>query len=350
MKNFIPKKNGFFFPGEWETHDAVWLSWIHNKKTFFNKIKDVIHEYCMFIQEVVKSEIVRINVSNNLMEKEVKKNFLKYNIDLNKVEFFYNKTDDTWIRDYGPAFLVNSNRTKKIIIDWEYNAWGNKYLFYKFDNSIPNLIGKQINIPVIKKKIILEGGSIEFNGSGSILTSRACLLNKNRNFLLNKKEIENILCNYYGQEEVLWVSNGIVGDDTDGHIDCTVRFINKNTVIAGLENNKFDANYYFLRENLKALNKLKILNKDPINIVEIPMPNPIYYNNIRLPASYLNFYIANHAVIVPIFENKYDDKALEIIQSCFPKKQVIGIRSLSIISGLGSFHCLTQQEPKIIKK
>lgn len=347
MYNNYPKQLGFFFPPEWDLHEAVWISWIHKTDTFLNNFDKVILQYSEFIREVSKSEIVRINVCNEFMKENVVKYFNQININTSKIEFYIHPTNDTWCRDYGFSFLVNSNRTKKIIVNWEFNSWGNKYPPFDLDNNIAFLVSKILNISIINSNIIMEGGSVEFNGKGSILTSRSCLLNKNRNPHLNQKQIEEILCNYYGQEEVLWISHGIIGDDTDGHIDCVARFVNYNTVLAVVEDNKYDQNHTVLSQNLKELKKIKLLNRESLNIIELPMPKPLFYKNKRLPASYANFYIANHAVIVPIFNNENDDKALNIIQSCFPNRKIIGLDSSDIILGLGSFHCLTQQEPKI---
>jgi agmatine deiminase len=193
----------------------------------------------------------------------------------------------------------------------------------------------------------MEGGSVEFNGKGTILTSTACLLNPNRNPHLNQQQIEKYLCDYYGAEQILWVNDGIVGDDTDGHIDDTVRFTNADTVLTVVEENKQDENYQLLQDNLQQLKQMRLLNGKQLNIVELPMPDAVVYDDQRLPASYANFYIANHAIIVPIFNCDKDDKALQIIQTCFPERKVVGIDSTEIIWGLGSFHCMSQQEPLV---
>lgn len=349
VNNFVvtPKNLGFFFPAEWEPHYAVWVSWIHNQNSF-NNIDQVIVQYSKFIKELSKSEIVRINVNDEGMKNFAIKKLVDQNVDLSKIEFFFHKTNDAWCRDYGPAFLINSNKSKKIIVNWGYNAWGNKYLPYDFDNMIPELIAEKLHIPIISPQIIIEGGSVEFNGRGTVITSRSCLLHYNRNPHLTQIQIEKFLCEYYGQEQVLWISNGIIGNDTDGHIDEMVRFINYNTVLVSIEENKYDANYIILQKNLKELKKIRLLNGDYLNIIELPLPKKIIINGVRIPASYTNFYIANHSIIVPIFQNQNDDKALNIIQSCFKDRKVIGMNSKDIILGLGSFHCLTQQEPQII--
>ncbi len=193
----------------------------------------------------------------------------------------------------------------------------------------------------------MEGGSVEFNGKGTVLTSTACLLNPNRNPHLNKQQVEEFLCNYYGVEQVLWVDEGIVGDDTDGHIDDTVRFVNDDTVITVIEENRNDENFELLQANLRQLKAMRLLNGKQLNIVEIPMPNEVIWEEQRLPASYANFYIANKSVIVPTFRSDKDDEVLQQIQACFPGREVVGIDSTDIIWGLGSFHCLSQQEPAV---
>lgn len=272
----------------------------------------------------------------------------KESVDLSLVDFFFHPTNDAWCRDHGPAFLINPNADqKKVIVDWGYNAWGNKYPPYDLDDVIPTLIGKAFNLPVFHPGIVMEGGSVEFNGAGTVMTSTACLLNPNRNPHLNQSQIEQYLCDYYGMQQVLWVDEGIVGDDTDGHIDDTVRFVNEDTVLTVVEENKQDENYELLQHNLKQLQQMRLLNGKALNIIELPMPEELVYEDQRLPCSYANFYIANKSVIVPTFRSDRDEKALRIIQEAFPTRDVIGIDSTDIIWGLGSFHCLSQQEPLI---
>jgi agmatine deiminase len=193
----------------------------------------------------------------------------------------------------------------------------------------------------------MEGGSVEFNGKGTLLTSKACLLNPNRNPHLNQEQIEQYLCDYYGVRHILWVGDGILGDDTDGHIDDITRFVNEDTVVTVVEENKVDGNYEILQENLNLLQLMRLENGKPLNVVELPMPSPVIWEGQRLPASYANFYIANEVVVVPTFRDKNDQKALDILSSCFPTRRVVGIDSTDIIWGLGSFHCLSQQEPAV---
>jgi len=210
---------------------------------------------------------------------------------------------------------------------------------------VPTRIAEEFQLKLFTPSIVMEGGSVEFNGAGTILTTTACLLNENRNPYLTKEQIELYLKEYYGQEQVLWLGDGIVGDDTDGHIDDITRFVNEDTVLTVVETNQEDENYHLLQENLETLKSFRLLNGKSLNIVELPMPAPVIYDDTRLPASYANFYIANEVVVVPIFNDPNDEKALAIIQGCFPTRRVVGIDSVDIIWGLGSFHCLSQQEP-----
>ena len=343
-----PKDLGYYFPAEFAPHVATWLSWPHKEESWPGKIQAIYPYYCSFIQELTKSEIVCINVNDKVMKDFAIECLNEAGVDLSTIEFFFHPTNDAWCRDHGPAFLINPNATqKKVIVDWNYNAWGNKYPPFDLDDVVPTLVAKHYNIPVYNPGIIMEGGSVDFNGKGTVMTSTCCLLNKNRNPQLNQREIEAYLLNFYGMEQVLWVDEGIVGDDTDGHIDDTVRFVNEDTVITVVEENKNDENYKLLQDNLKQLKKMRLLNGKQLNIVELPMPDQIIYNDQRLPASYANFYIANKSVIVPTYRSVNDDRAVEIIGQCFPDRETVGIDSTEIIWGLGSFHCLSQQEPKV---
>ncbi len=343
-----PKKLGYYFPAEFAPHSATWLSWPHKEASWPGKLNTIYPYYSQFIKTVSAGEMVNINVNDEAMKAFAVQCLIEAGVDMNNIAFFFHPTNDAWCRDHGPAFLVNPKAEhKKIIVDWDYNAWGDKYPPYDLDDIIPTLIANQYNIPVLHPGIVMEGGSVEFNGKGTILTSKSCLLNPNRNPHLNKQQIEAYLLHYYGAEQVLWVSEGIIGDDTDGHIDDTVRFVNADTVLTVVEDNKTDDNYELLQTNLKELTQMRLPDGKQLNIVELPMPDAVIYEDQRLPASYANFYIANAAVVVPTYNCKNDDKALQIIQDCFPERKVAGIPSSDIIWGLGSFHCLSQQEPLV---
>ncbi len=343
-----PKQFGYYFPAEFAPHAATWLSWPHKEESWPGKMETVYPPYAAFVKELVKGEKVNINVNDEQMKLFAQEKLSVAGVDLSKVEFFLHPTNDAWCRDHGPAFLVNpAALQKKIIVDWGYNAWGNKYPPFDLDDMIPTLIARQYNIPVFYPGIVMEGGSVDFNGKGTLISSTCCLLNKNRNPQLNRQQIEYYLYEYYGVEQVLWVHEGIVGDDTDGHIDDTVRFVNEDTVIVTVEENKQDENYGLLQKNLEQVKTFRLTDRRPLNIIELPMPDEVFYEGQRLPASYANFYIANRSVIVPTFRSKKDERALQIIRDCFPQRNVVGIDSTDIIWGLGSFHCLSQQEPAV---
>lgn len=340
-----PKSLGFRFPAEWEKHRATWLSFPQNAETWEDRLPTVYPSYLKFIQILSQSEIVCINAEKKLIENTILPLFDAHEIDKNRVEFYDFKTNDSWCRDHGPAFLLNDATKEKAIVSWEYNAWGGKYPPFDSDNAIPVKIADALKLRTFSPKIVMEGGSIEVNGNGALLTSKSCLLNKNRNPHLSQLEIENYLIEYYGVEQILWVTDGIVGDDTDGHIDDTTRFVNETTVLSVVEHNKSDDNYEPLKKNLEDLAKLRLLNGQPLSIVELPMPSPVYSEGVRLPASYANFYISNEHIIVPTYRCATDEIALEIIQNQFQTRKVVGVDSTEIIWGLGSFHCLSQQEP-----
>lgn len=342
-----PKEQGYYFPAEFAKHSATWLSWPHKEASWPGKLESIYPVYAQFIKAVAEGEKVKINLNNEAMKQKALSYLQKAGADLNNVEFHLHPTNDAWCRDHGPAFLINPKaKEKKIIVDWGYNAWGGKYPPFDLDDQIPTLIAKHYNIPVLYPGIVMEGGSVEFNGKGTLLTTTACLLNPNRNPHLNQGQIEEYLRNYYGVEHILWLGDGIMGDDTDGHVDDLTRFVNEDTVVTVVETDKSDENYEPLQENLKALRKMRLENGKQMNIVELPMPSAVVFEDQRLPASYANFYISNKYVVVPTFRNKNDDKALAILQECFPDRKILGLDSWDIIWGLGSFHCLSQQEPE----
>ena len=343
-----PRELGFTFPAEFELQSAMWLSWPHKEASWPGKIETIFPVYSQFIKLVAESEKVCINVADEKMKLFVLQHLQTANCDLQNVQFYFNPTNDAWCRDHGPAFVVNRNKKEKAIVDWDYNAWGDKYPPYDLDDVIPTLIGEKLGLHVFHPNIIMEGGSVDFNGKGTLLTTTSCLLHKNRNPRLSRAEIEKYLIEYYGVDNVLWLADGIVGDDTDGHIDDLTRFVNADTVVTVIEENLNDENYKPLQENLQLLKKMRLENGKQFNIVELPMPHLVMYEDQRLPASYANFYIANKYVIVPTFrDGKNDYRAIEILQSCFKDRKVVGLDSTDLIWGLGSFHCLSQQEPAI---
>jgi agmatine deiminase len=352
MANIItqtPAQLGYRFPAEWEKHTATWLSWIHKEASWPGKLESVYPVYSQFIKIMTAGEIVRINVADEAMKNSAIAHLLAQNVDLSKVEFFMHPTNDAWCRDHGPAFVVNPTAAhKKAVVDWGYNAWGDKYPPYDLDDVIPTRIAEHFGLPLFYPEIVMEGGSVEFNGKGTLMTSKACLLNPNRNPHLSQAQIEQKLRDFYGVEHILWLGDGIVGDDTDGHIDDITRFVNADTVVTVIEHDKSDENYEPLKENAELLATMRLENGKQINVIELPMPKPVIYDDQRLPASYANFYIANAAVIVPTYrDDENDQKALDVLTACFPGRQVIGLDSTDLVWGLGSFHCLSQQEPAV---
>jgi agmatine deiminase len=343
-----PRELGYQFPAEWAEHRATWLSYPHQDSYSWPGTLDRIFPfYNRFIKELAKNEQVCINVRNEALREGVARDLTLMDVDMSRITLLVHPTNDAWCRDHGPAFLLNpSAKDPKVIVSWKYNAWGNKY-DHDLDEQIPELVGRFLGIPVYHPGIVMEGGAVDFNGNGSLLTTRQCLLHENRNPGLFQHEIEEYLRNFYGVEQVLWLDEGIEGDDTNGHIDDISRFFRKDAVVTMVEPRRSDSNHKILEDNLKRLKTFRLLSGKQLDIAEICMPGPVIYENQRLPASYANFYIANNSVIVPNFQCREDDQAMRILEECFPTRSIIGIDSVDIIWGLGSFHCLSQQEPKV---
>jgi agmatine deiminase len=343
-----PKKLGFHFPAEWERHDATWLSYPHDDSySWPGKLGSIFESYNRFIRELSKGEKVNINIRSKEHRQKAEESLVRAGAEMSSVRFFLHPTNDAWCRDHGPAFVVNpGNAVPKAIVSWIYNAWGEKYP-HDLDEKIPALIGNALGIPVFYPGIVMEGGAVDFNGKGTLLTTTSCLLHENRNPGLSQDDLEEYLRDYYGVEQVLWLGDGINGDDTNGHIDDMTRFIHEDAVVTVVETNRSDTNYLPLSGNLKMLKKMRLPDNRQLDVAEIPMPKPVYHEGQRLPASYANFYISNNAVIVPVYRCREDDKAMGILEECFPGRKIIGIDSVDIIWGLGSFHCLSQQEPAV---
>lgn len=343
-----PRQLGYYFPAEFAPHEATWLSWPHKEASWPGKIQAIFPVYAAFAGKVAEGEKVRINVADEAMKQQALHYLEQAGAPLRQVEFYFNPTNDAWCRDHGPAFVVNpAAAKKKAVVDWAYNAWGGKYPPYDLDDVIPTRIAHHFHLPVFHPGIVMEGGAVDFNGKGTVLTTTSCLLNPNRNPHLQQRQIEEYLEKFYGVTQIIWLGDGIVGDDTDGHIDDLTRFVNDHTVVTAVEHNRSDENYAALRANTEALSKIRLVNGQSLQVIELPMPAPVMHENMRLPASYANFYIANKYVVVPTFGDRNDDRALQILQSCFPNRQVIGLDSTDLIWGLGSFHCLSQQEPAV---
>src|SRR3989338_4293750 len=344
-----PKSLGFRMPAEWELQEAVWISWPHNLDTWPpNMLKEVENSYAEFVKALCAGQKVKILVRDSNSEENAKSRLKARKVrDFQNILFYQIPTIDGWIRDYGPVFVVNDAQKTKAMVKWIFNAWGNKYEDLKQDNNVPFEMNKLLNLEVFESGIVLEGGSIEVNGTGTVLTTEQCLLNKNRNPKLTKKQIEQYLKAHLNVSNVLWLKEGIAGDDTDGHIDDIARFVSQNTVLCAFEDNKDDENFEVLKENYELLLKMKDEGGKPLNIIRLPMPGFVGDSERSWPASYCNFYIGNEAVVVPAFGHENDRKALEILLNLFPKRKVLGISSRELVYGFGSFHCLSQQEPKI---
>src|SRR5579859_5210748 len=286
QENKTPKELGYYFPAEFARHAATWLSWPHKEESWPGKIETIFPVYAQFIKLVAEGEKVNINVANEAMKRTALGHFEELKADLNNIQFFFHPTNDAWCRDHGPAFLVNRKEKKKMVVKWNYNAWGGKYPPFELDNQVPISIAKDYQLPCATPGIVMEGGSVDFNGRGTVLTTTSCLLNPNRNPHLNQSEIEKYLINYYGVDNILWLGDGIAGDDTDGHIDDITRFVNDDTVVTVIEDNQRDENYQPLKENAATLERMKLENGRSLQVVELPMPAPVVFQGQRLPASY----------------------------------------------------------------
>ncbi len=343
-----PAQLGYRMPAEWEAHAATWFTWPRPEGISFpDKYDTVPPVYAELIRHLVQVEEVNINVWHAEMESWVRGLLTKHKTPLDSVRFHHFPAYEPWCRDHGPIFLVRERdgRRERAVVDWGYNAWGGKYPPFDLDDAVPQHVAKLRGLPLFTPGIVMEGGSIELNGRGTLLTTEACLLHPNRNPQLNKSQIEQHLRDYLGVTNILWLGDGIAGDDTDGHIDDLTRFVNPTTVVTVVEDDPTDENFPPLQENLRRLRTLRDQDGHPLRVVELPMPRRLEHQGQRLPASYANFYIANSLVLVPTYRDANDAKAVEILQKEFPDRRVIGVDSTELIWGLGSFHCITQQEP-----
>ncbi len=343
-----PKASGYRFPAEWEKQTATWLSWAHKEASWPEKFEPIPAVYTGIVKTISQFQHVNINVNDEAMFTEVTARLTNAGVDASRYALYIIPTNDAWCRDHGPAFVVNPSAKEPLaVVDWGYNAWGGKYPPFDLDDIVPTRIAEARGLPVYHPGIVMEGGSIDVNGKGCLLTTRACLLNENRNPHLTQEQIEQYLCDYYGQEKILWLEDGIVGDDTDGHIDDLARFISPTTIVTVMEEDPADENYAILWENRKILDTLTDQDGRPFRIVELPMPGLVEYDGQRLPASYANFLIGNGFVLVPTFKHANDAKAIGILQREFPDRQVIGIDCVDLVWGLGTLHCISQQEPAV---
>ena len=349
MDKPTPAELGYFMPAEWQRHSATWLTWPKDPLTWPDRVPQVEEIFLEMMAVLSPHEVVNLLIDDVETEAVVRQR-----CDFpgaGNIRFHQIPTVDSWIRDYGPNILVSA--TKKLAYnDWIFNAWGNKYEELKRDNGIPAILEQQLGVPRFQPGIVMEGGSIEVNGAGVVMTTEQCLLNPNRNPQLDRATIESYLRNYLGARAVLWLDEGIVGDDTDGHIDDIARFVAGDTIVCALEEDPADANYELLQDNLKRLQAARNLDGRSFEIVTLPMPGIVAASDDtssraldRLPASYANFYIANQVVLAPIFGHANDARALETLQRVFPERRVVGINCEPLVWGMGTIHCVSQQQP-----
>ena len=309
-----PRALGFRMPAEWEPHAATWLSWPRRDGISFPDAYDAVQPtFAKMVQALGEVEKVCINVCDADHENAVRAVLKKERVPVDAVEFFHIPTNEPWCRDHGPMFLVRDAEPRTAIVDWDYNAWGWKYPPFDLDDDVPTRIGERFGLQVFSPEIVLEGGSIDINGAGTLLTTKSCLLNPNRNPDLTQAEIEQRLRDYIGIKHILWLGDGIVGDDTDGHIDDLTRFIDRTTVVTAVEEDPDDENYGPTQENLAKLYEMVVGDGMPLNVFTLPMPHKIVRDGQRLPASYANFYIANKIVLLPTFADVHDQCAIAVL-------------------------------------
>jgi agmatine deiminase len=341
----LPAALGYRMPAEWEPHATTWLSWPRREGISFPGAFDrVLPTLRRMVETLLTSEPVCINVCNGAHEAEALQ--VLEGLPHERLTFYRIPTNEPWCRDHGPIFLTRrpAGAGRLAIVDWDYNAWGGKYPPCDLDEVVPTRVGEILGVPVFYPRMILEGGSIEVNGAGALLTSESCLLNPNRNPTLARAEIEQRLRDYLGVTEIFWLGDGIEGDDTDGHVDDLARFVNEQTIVTVVEDNRDDANYKPLQENLARLRAMKWKGA-PFEVITLPMPAKIVREELRLPASYANFYIANECVLLPTFNDPNDAVAEATLAKVFPQRLIVPIDCRELIWGLGAFHCLTQQQP-----
>lgn len=354
-----PRELGFRMPAEWEPHEATWLSWPHNPETWPGRFSAIPPIWIQMIGALHAGEKIHLTVNDRAMEEEAKSFLRSARIEKN-LFFHHIQSDDCWMRDTGPVFVVKEGegpaspatgglrRGKREVagIDWRFNKWGGKYPPWDVDDRIAGEVLSLLKIRSWKMEWILEGGSIDVNGRGSLLTTESCLLNKNRNPGMNRGEIEGFLKEYLGVTHMIWLGDGIAGDDTDGHVDDLARFVSADTVVTVVEKDPSDPNFKPLQDNLKRLEKTLDQDGKVLRIVRLPMPRPIFYDGQRLPASYANFYIGNKVVLLPLFSDPADSEARATLESLFPDRTVVGIDARGLVWGLGACHCVTQQQPR----
>jgi len=342
-----PKALGYRLPAEWAPHEATWISWPHNRDSWPGVFAGVEPAMVEFVRSLASSEPVYINVLDADHERHLR-DLLSAAVPPERLRFFRFPTNDAWARDHGAVFVTRTDKKDpRLAVNFDYNAWGGKYPPFDLDREIGRQMAEALGVPRFAQPgVVLEGGSIEVNGAGALMTTEQCLLNPNRNPTLGIADIERLLRNAFGVDQIVWLGDGIEGDDTDGHVDDLTRFFRADAVVTVMEPNKSDPNHAPLLANRRRLAELKVAGR-PLDVVELPMPEPQYLGDQRLPASYANFYVANGAVLLPTFGCAQDAAARSILADCFPDRRVLPIDCRVLIAGLGALHCLTQQVPAV---
>ncbi|TWT38659.1 agmatine deiminase family protein [Blastopirellula retiformator] len=333
-----PRQRGYRWPAEWEPHAGTLLSWPHNRDSWPDKFAPIPLVYQRLVQTLSKYEPVHIQAAGEALAEAQRLVGDLPNVTLHDIA-----TNDAWARDHGPIFLSAPSGQPRAALDWRYNAWGGKYPPWDADDASAQRLLANLDVPYFEPGIILEGGAVEGNGAGVILTTEECLLNPNRNPQLDRADMERYLRDYLCADKGLWLGRGIVGDDTDGHIDELARFVAPNRIVAAFEENPADENHEPLAENFARLEEMTDQHGQPFEVIKLPMPQPKFVGEQRIPACYCNFYIANGVVIVPQFEDPADETAVEVMRRCFPDRQIAPLPALDLVWGLGAYHCITQQ-------
>ncbi|MDP3741658.1 MAG: agmatine deiminase family protein [bacterium] len=345
MNSSTAKYLGFRMPAEWEKHEAIWMPWPYDLDSFPN-LRETEEEVSEFIKEIHNNERVEFLVLNEETKQRASGILEKKGVDLERIRFHLIDYTNAWMRDCGAIFVVNKDG-QLAVTRWLFNSWGNKYPELLKDGKIPDYLIRFLKLPAFETGIVMEGGSIEVNGAGTLITTEQCLLNKSRNPNLTKPQIEKYLSDYLGVRNFIWLKQGIEGDDTDGHIDDIARFVNPTTVLCAVPDDEGDKDYKPLKENFDILSSSLDQNGNPLRVVKLPTPGWVGESGRRLPASYANFYISNKKVLVPIFGAKNDEKALAVIQSVFPDRKVVGLGAYNLVFGFGTFHCMSLQQPSV---
>jgi len=346
---------GYRMPAEWEAHEATWLGWPHNASDWPGKLATIHWVYAEIVRKLFEGEYIRILVNSKSHEERAKRFLLRAGVPLHQIQFFHLPTNRGWTRDFGPIFVTQETSSpQRAIARFRFNAWA-RYPDWKKDDQVPVRVGKRLKHPILPIKfkgrdVVLEGGSIDVNGAGTLLTTDECLLDSNvqvRNPGMNRQDYETVFMQAFGVTNTVWLNKGISGDDTHGHVDDLCRFVNRKTVVLCQERNAHDENYRPLAENHERLDGACMEDGSKIEVIPLPMPSPLFFDGRRLPASYANFYIGNAAVLVPTFNDPNDRVALGILSELFRDRSVVGIHAVDLVWGFGTIHCLTQQQPAI---